>query len=422
MYQKKKLNLFGFIICSIAALFYTYEYVLGILPSLLVREYMHIYNASATQVGFLTSFYYYPFFIMLLFVGPLIDYLKVRYIVFLNCGLCALTIYTMSIAQTLVGADISRFFMGVGSSFAYVSMLYLIEQWLSKKWFTLYISLYSAFGDLMLVIFNILLATILLTHSAATLEKGLAWIGFILAIVCLLALRNKNNNNNNSTIVDFNIKEFLNDSKSLLKSKQFLIILSLSLFFSAAWSVFGASWGLEFLRVTYHLTKSNAAIINSCLFGGCALGTVLLGLTADLFKKHKTQLIICASLYLILQLIVIYLSQITFIYLATAYFLMGVASGCTINLYNLAKTIAPSHLSATAMALVNMSSLVTYLILPPLVGRILSSYQTSTLVNGAQIFTPHAFKTAFIIVPACSLITLLLVLAIKPLSNNKHAL
>ncbi len=96
---------------------------------------------------------------------------------------------------------------------------------------------------------------------------------------------------------------------------------------------------------------------------------------------------------------------------------MGVVTGCDINLYYIAERVTPKSLNATAMALVDMTSLIPYLLLPPLVGYILDTHWTGSTAQGVHIFSPHAFKIAFSILPVCTLFAIILSFMLKHVQN-----
>ena len=61
------------IICGLAALFYFYEFVLRVAPSVMVNDIMGQLGINAAQFGILTACYYYAYTPMQMLVGVLID-------------------------------------------------------------------------------------------------------------------------------------------------------------------------------------------------------------------------------------------------------------------------------------------------------------------------------------------------------------
>lgn len=65
--------LLGWAICGLGAIFYCYEYLLRIEPSVMVPELMGKFQLSAEEFGFITSLYYIAYTPMQLVVGLLTD-------------------------------------------------------------------------------------------------------------------------------------------------------------------------------------------------------------------------------------------------------------------------------------------------------------------------------------------------------------
>ena len=63
----------GWIICTLAAIFYCYEYVLRMEPSVMATELMHAFQVNATQFGTLSAVFYFIYMPMQIIVGPLLD-------------------------------------------------------------------------------------------------------------------------------------------------------------------------------------------------------------------------------------------------------------------------------------------------------------------------------------------------------------
>ena len=54
-------HIFPWLVCSIGALFYGYEYFLRIVPSVMTHDLMKIFQIDATHLGNLAAFYYYAY-------------------------------------------------------------------------------------------------------------------------------------------------------------------------------------------------------------------------------------------------------------------------------------------------------------------------------------------------------------------------
>src|SRR3990172_4747000 len=132
IYFDKKRNL-KWIIWSLAAVFYFYEFVLRVSPSVMVFELMKSFSITASAVGVLSAFYLYAYAPLQLPVGMLLDRFglkKVLSIASIGCGIGALF---FSIALNVSLAAFGRFLIGAGSSFAFIAMVYVSTHFFERE-------------------------------------------------------------------------------------------------------------------------------------------------------------------------------------------------------------------------------------------------------------------------------------------------
>lgn len=132
---KTKNSILGWIICSLAAIFYCYEYLLRIAPSVMVPELMQAFRANATELGILSAFFYFVYTPMQIVVGLLSDLYGPRRILTIAIITCAIGSYLFSTANILLAAAIGRSLIGFGSAFAFVCILKLAAIWLPQRFF-----------------------------------------------------------------------------------------------------------------------------------------------------------------------------------------------------------------------------------------------------------------------------------------------
>ena len=73
MSSKVKSTWLAWAICGLGALYYAYEYLLRITPSVMEHALREHFSLSATGFGLLSAFYYYAYVPMQVPVGVLMD-------------------------------------------------------------------------------------------------------------------------------------------------------------------------------------------------------------------------------------------------------------------------------------------------------------------------------------------------------------
>src|SRR3989337_3880200 len=96
MIKTKTTPTLGWIICTLAAIFYCYEFLLRIEPSVMVKELMQTFQANATELGILYAFFYFIYTPMQVIVGLLLDLYGTRRILD-NVRVYSLTNYKLAL-------------------------------------------------------------------------------------------------------------------------------------------------------------------------------------------------------------------------------------------------------------------------------------------------------------------------------------
>ena len=410
--DKPQHNIMGFIICLIACLFFSYSYILSVLPSLMVRPLMETFHATSAQIGFIITFYYYPVFCLQLFAGLIIDRFQVKYSITLAATACTLGIYSLSISHHVYQAELSRLLMGIGGSFGYVCLLTMIKQWLNEKWFTTYMSAFTSSTNFIFMACNYIFIFVLSHTHWQDLSMYITYAGVAITLCCFIFIKkNKKVLSEKSS----NLFKLIISSFSLFKHLEWLKIIGIAIFSSITFSTLGATWGIEFLKSTRHITLQQAATPNACLFIGAAIGYIVIGYLADLHKKRKRQLVFVSLIECGLTLILIYVTNMSIISTSILYFIIGFGTGIQINLYYFADKLAPEKIASTALGFVVMAGLLSYITLPPSIGSLLDKFTAGNLTAiQNHVYTPHAFHIVFGIIPIALFIAFLISCTIDP--------
>src|ERR1700730_15944572 len=98
----KSINLRAASIWGLAAVFYFYELVLLVSPSVMLNDLTLTFSTSAEQLGSLAAFYYYAYAAMQIPVGLLMDRFGPRILLTLAALFCALGCLIFGFAPNLL--------------------------------------------------------------------------------------------------------------------------------------------------------------------------------------------------------------------------------------------------------------------------------------------------------------------------------
>ena len=283
--DKKYLTL-AWLMCGLGAIFYSYEYLLRIVPSVMELPIREHYNLTSGGFGALSAFYYYAYVPMQIPVGILMDKYRPRRLLALACFLCALGTYLFAATPWFYVAAIGRFLVGFGSAFAFVGVLKLATMWLPEDKLALVAGLAAALGTVGAMLGDNMLGYFVEQYSWDPTIHYTAVFGFVLVLVLWVGIKDKRNY---ETFPSYSkpttFAESLQDLKIIATNPQIWINGAFGCFVYLPTTVFAELWGIPYLEHAQHLSQKSAGFGNSMLFLGFTIGAPLMGIISD--KIHR---------------------------------------------------------------------------------------------------------------------------------------
>jgi MFS family permease len=403
-----KTALIGWLICGLGALFYCYEYLLRIQPSVIVPELMRQFHISADRFSAIISLYYLAYTPMQAVVGVITDLYGPRYILTFAVFVCTIGSFFFAVADNLYFASIGRFLIGFGSAFAFVSALKLASIWLPLNRFALFAGLVTALGMI-----GGMAGDIGLTHLVATIgwQQTLyagTILGAILIPIIWFIIRDKNNRDQVASSQRVSYRETFSGLLVILKNPQAWLAGFIGCILYLSLSVFAELWGIPFLKEVYHLNANQAALANSAVFLGWLVGAPLTGWISDRMQKRRLPLILGCVLSAISITWVIFVPTTPFFLMIFLLFLFGVFSSIEVVCFAVGRETSPRHVSGAAVSFVNLLVMFGGLALQPLVGKILDMHWSGQMLQGVRLYSPHSYQIAMSVVPIAIILGILL--------------
>ncbi|MDR1056984.1 MAG: MFS transporter [Coxiellaceae bacterium] len=399
---KIKSSTLGWIICSLAAIFYCYEYLLRVAPSVMIPELMQAFQANATEFGVLTAVFYFIYTPMQLIVGPLSDLYGPRRILTLAVITCAIGSYLFSVAHILSIAAIGRALIGFGSAFAFVCILKLADSWLPQRFFAFFVGLATALG-MIGAVFQI---TVLgpLVHDIGwkqTIHIGTI-VGIVLIPIIWLVVRDKPEDGfslKNITITKPQYRETFLGFLDILKNPQMWLNGFIGCIMYLSLSAFAESWGTRSLTIIYNLSSSNARVASSMVFLGWLVGGPLIGYISDSIRSRKIPILVGCFFSAILISLIIYLPHTSVTLLFWLLFLFGFFSSFEVLCFAISSENTAKNLVATASAFTNFLIMVSGIASQPLIGKVLDMTWSGQVLEGIRIYSMTNYQLALSILP-----------------------
>ncbi len=408
---------------SLGALFFCYEFMLQVSPSVMVNQLMKTFNVNAAQLGNLSAFYLYAYTFMQIPVGLLLDRFGVRRLMTLAALVCALGALLFASAPTFLVASLGRFLIGFGSAFAVVSGLHIAATWLPINRFALMTGVFLTIGFIGAICGQAPLAIMVNHIGWRHTLLTFAMIGGCLSILLWLIVRDRPMGFTAGSS-NTNAKASLRDGlKHVLRSKQSWLIAIYAGLMYLPTPAFAALWGVPFLMQSHKLSSASAALIVSMIYVGYAVGCPLFGWLSDRLGRRRPPLFIASVGSLLSLLIVLYCNQFPLALTACCLFAFGFfTSGC-FTAFSIAREINPPQVNATTLGFVNTLNSLGGGLAQPLIGFILDLRWGGQMQNGVRHFSTNDFHVALAILPVCLFISIILLPFIKetfckPLYNH----
>ncbi len=380
----------GWIICTLAAIFYCYEYLLRMEPSVMVTELMHEFQANATELGTLSAFYYFIYTPMQIIVGLLSDLYGPRKILTLAVIACAVGSYIFGVAHTLPVAAIGRLLIGFGSAFAFVTVLKLAASWLPQRFFALFVGLATALGMLGGMVGSIVLSSLVQSIGwQQTITVGTI-LGVVLTPIVWLIIRDKPKTalrENNILKTKPKYRETLIGLLKILKKPQMWLNGFIACLMYLSLSLFAELWGNAFLANVYNLPAESVATANSMVFLGWLVGGPLIGYISDITCTRRIPISLGCLLSAFTISLVIYFPPMNTGLLYLLLFLFGIFSSFEVLCFAISRENNPDSLVATASSFTNLLTMAGGIVCQPLVGKILDLFWSGQTQNGDRIYS-----------------------------------
>jgi len=388
----------------------------------MVPELMAAYHIQAYALGTLSAFFYYPYVLMQLPVGILVDRYGSRCLLAFTAFACAGGCYLFAGANSLPLAQLGRFIMGFSASFAFVGTLKLASVWFPPRRFGLMASSTQALGMLGAAVgeapMSLAVAAIGWQHTLF----AVASIFLILGIFIFLVVRNKPSDENRYKMSPpcTHLSRQKNKPNHLLAGfvrvlknpQSWLNGLYAGLVFAPTTAI-AEFWGVSFIKTAYHISNHKAAAAISLVFIGWAMGGPLTGWLSDRLGKRRPIMIASALLGAITMFSVIFFTHMPVALLFALLFIYGLTNTGVGIAYAVASEINPHSIAGTSLAFSNMASVLLGAALMPVIGFFIERHWDNVWDNNTPIYSVSDYQHALWLIPLCSFLGLFIAFMVK---------
>ena len=397
-------------------MFFFSEYLGRVAPSVMVEDLMSSLSVNAFSLGTLSAFFHLAYVGMQLPVGGLVDRYGTRLLLTFSSAVCGIGCILFAKATNLWVAEIARFIMGFGASFAFVGALKIVTIWFPSKQFGLLAGLTQSLGMLGAATAQ---GTLTKTVEVAGWQVTMNGIGLLLLVLalCIWVIVRDYPEGYKIKVERVNSgQELWKGLLAILQNRQTWWNALYVGFVYASTEAFAELWGVSYLEQVYHISVQVAGMAVGMIFLGWTVGGPLAGWFSDRSGHRKPVMLLSSMLSLFMIMIVLYVPHLNLVVLFVMLFLYGVSNTGVGVSYALAAEINPNKFSGISIAFANMASVIIGALAQPIIGWILD-FKSTLIMNAGlpvkHIYTAHTFKIAMVVLPVCLLISIVACWGIK---------
>ena len=385
--MKKEHRIHGIFIFVLILIFLTYVEILRVFPEVAKRELSQSIRISANTVGLMGTFALYIYLFVQVFIGIIYDRISLRIVIPSGVLLCAVGGFFFGWSYNIPLAFIAQGMMAVGSTFAFLGGLIVIQRWFARRHFAMLagvLQTVGAFG-----IFSAGIPNEALLHYYSSWRVVMIVLGSIGIVLGLMYLMVVQDNPEDEFIVPTS-RRFLRQVREIFSSSQMWWAALVAAFgWGPLIAVVGVLGG-PLLQKRYMLSLNEASDMITFCWLGLGISGPLIGYLSDAIGRRLSLLYFCSALGALSSLLLIFLPGSSLIVAGVVLFALGVAAGGQILTFPFVKENTPSTSMGTAVGLNNMAAIFGGIVAQSIMGGVLASFSSHTLT---------AFRVAFLVVP-----------------------
>ena len=403
----------AWLIWSLAAIAFAYAFLHRVAPGVMVHDLMRDFAISGTMLGTLSALYFYPYFILQIPLGALLDTLGTRYLLSSALFLAAIGSVLFGSAQTIEMAYLGRFLIGVGSSVGFLAALTLTGNWFPSNRFALISGLTMLIAMMGAMLGQGPLAIFISNFGWRVSLWFLSIFGLILGLLVVLIVRNAPRTANNLQRTSKPFKQIIPNLRNASKSLEMWKIAFVAATMSAPMLTLGGLWGTPYLMSAYELGRSEAAFFTSFILFGWAFSAPIFGWLSDFLGRRKVILAGGSGLLTIALGLIALIPNPTILFTIILFTMVGVSGSVMVSAFALIREVTPNKFQGASIGIVNAMTVASGAILQPLIGFILDLRWNGIMIDGARIFTQVDYRFSFMIIFFTSLLGLIVSLSLK---------
>ena len=329
----------------IASVFYAYQYVLRVMPSIMMDDITQQFHIDATVFGQFSGIYYIGYSLMHLPIGIMLDRFGPRKVMTVCILLTVAGLLPILFSEHWIYPLLGRMLIGIGSSAAILGTFKIIRMTFKEQHFPRMLSFSVMIGLVGAVYGGQPMSYICHVLGYKMVVEIFVAIGLLLAFITYFIVPDNKPEPHQASIIS-NIKTVFSNGKVMM------LCLFAGLMLGPL-EGFSDVWGSGFFKQAYGFNEQTANYLPSMIFIGMCFGSPILSLIAEK-TGYYLGTIIAAGVVMFLTFSALIAGVLTVSSITISFLFVGICCAYQILAIYKVSTYVPDNLAGLATAMANM--------------------------------------------------------------------
>lgn len=400
--EKSDHPVLAWLVTLTASLFFFYVFIQLNLFNAIDVQLMQAYHLNATELGKLSSLFFYANTLFLFPAGILLDRYSTKKILLFASLVTTIGTFLFGLSEAYFVAATGRFMVGMGAAFCFLSCIRIATRWFppSKMAFvTGMVVTMAMIGGLVAQTPIALLSEMIGWRQTVLFDAGLG--GFIFLAILLFVQDYPPGSQDKIQRQQTHLKSlgFWQSIRLVFLNPQnwfggfYTALLNLPIF------LLGALWGIHYLMEAHHLNLLQGSYATTLLFVGVILGSPFFGWLSDRLMRRVLPMIVGAIASIAVILALMFIPNLSFGAILFLFFLIGFVTSSQVLTYPTIAELNSPALTSTAISVISFTIMVSGVIFQPLFGWVMELHWDHTVANGVPVYSQTDMLNAMMIMP-----------------------
>ncbi len=387
-----KFHALAWMLWSMGAFFYAYQYILRVCPSVMIDDIMAKFAIDAGDYGTFSGVYYLGYALMHLPIGILLDRFGPKWVMPGCVLISVLGILPLTLGSSWPMAIAGRFLVGAGSSGAILGVFKILRLYFPDSLFSRLLGFSVTVGLAGAIYGGYPVRALSLTMGWESVLMGVFVGGGVLALLMAFltpTLKETDKGEDSSLFQD--LKEVFSN-KYVLGTALFAALMVGPL------EGFADVWAFSYLVRVYGYDPAVASSLPSLIFIGMGVGSPILAYLAEKWKAYYPTTLACA-LGMAVFFGVLLLFQVSPWIVGVFFFLIGVLSAYQVLALYMNSKHLPDRLSGVVTAFTNMVIMSFGYVFHTLIAKIMVWQWDGAVKDCVPVYSPNSYVYGLGVIP-----------------------